>query len=86
MLQRILGVLALVVLFAGTGTPKEEKKAADVVADVARTIGAANVKSVQYSATGFVFTFGQSFQPGGPWPKFLEKLHSHAGLRQRRLP
>ncbi len=76
MLRRILGVLALVALFTGTGTPKEERKAADVVAHVARTMGAVNVKSVQYSATGFVYTFGQSFRPGGPWPKFILKSYT----------
>jgi len=76
MSKRILAVFVLAVLFAGIGISKEEKKAADIVADVARTMGAANVKSVLYSATGFVFTFGQSFRPGGPWPKFSLKSYT----------
>jgi glyoxylase-like metal-dependent hydrolase (beta-lactamase superfamily II) len=76
MLKQSFALLALATLFVGTGTPKEEKKAGDVVADVARTIGAANVKSVQYSATGFVFTYGQNFRPGVPWPKFSLKSYT----------
>jgi glyoxylase-like metal-dependent hydrolase (beta-lactamase superfamily II) len=76
MLKRCFAVVASVALTAAMGAPKEEKKAGDVVADVARAMGAANLKSVQYSATGFVFTFGQNFRPGVPWPKFSLKTYA----------
>jgi hypothetical protein len=43
---------------------------------VARTIGAPNVKSIQYSGSGYIFGFGQSYQPGGPWVKFNLKSYT----------
>jgi hypothetical protein len=77
-MKRGFAALVLFVSFAGTGLPKEEKKARDVVADVARTLGAADLKSVQYTGTGFTFSFGQSYRPGGPWPKF--RLQSYTRM------
>ena len=75
MWRRCLAVAASLAVFAAAA-PKEEKKGGDVVAAVARAMEAANVKSVQYSATGFVFTFGQNFRPGVPWPKFSLKTYT----------
>ena len=49
------------------------KDAGSVVADVGRTIGATGLKSIQYSATGTVSQFGQSYRPDGPYPKFYAK-------------
>jgi glyoxylase-like metal-dependent hydrolase (beta-lactamase superfamily II) len=62
--------LVLVATFAAAGAKKEAKSA---VEDVARTIGAANLKTIQYSATGFTYVFGQSYFPDGPYPKFYAK-------------
>src|SRR5882672_7174616 len=47
-----------------------------VIAKASHAIGADVVKSVQYSATGFDFAFGQSPNPGAPWPKFIEKSYT----------
>ena len=62
--------LVLVASFAAAGAKKEAKSA---VEDVARTIGAANLKTIQYSGTGFMYVFGQSYFPDGPYPKFYAK-------------
>jgi hypothetical protein len=83
MLKQGFAAFALLALFASISLPKEEKKAGDVVADVARTLGADNLKSVQYTGTGFIFTFGQSYRPGGPWPKF--RLQSYTRMADRRI-
>jgi glyoxylase-like metal-dependent hydrolase (beta-lactamase superfamily II) len=78
MLKQGFAAFSVLALFAGIGFAQPEKKAGDVVADVARTLGAANLNSVQYSGTGFIFSFGQSYRPGGPWPKF--RLQSYTRM------
>ena len=70
MLKKSMVVLGLVALFASTSTPKD---AGDVLKDVSQAIGAANLKTVQYSGSGFAYAFGQSYMPGGPYPKFYAK-------------
>jgi glyoxylase-like metal-dependent hydrolase (beta-lactamase superfamily II) len=41
-----------------------------VVENAAKAAGAANLQSIQYSATGSTFGFGQAVSPGGAWPRF----------------
>lgn len=50
--------------------------AQSVIAKASHAIGADAVKSLQYSATGFDFAFGQSANPSAPWPKFIEKSYT----------
>jgi glyoxylase-like metal-dependent hydrolase (beta-lactamase superfamily II) len=47
-----------------------------VIAKASHAIGADAVKSLQYSATGFDFAFGQAPNPSAPWPKFIEKSYT----------
>jgi glyoxylase-like metal-dependent hydrolase (beta-lactamase superfamily II) len=70
MCNRVAAGLALVVLFAGTSRPRD---AGDIVSKVAKTIGAPHLRSLQYSGSGFAYAFGQSYLPGGPYPKFYAK-------------
>lgn len=65
---------AMVALVCGDSVSQETKTAASVAAEVGKTIGAANVKSIQYSGTGYA-GFNFSCKPGGPWAKF--KLTSY---------
>jgi glyoxylase-like metal-dependent hydrolase (beta-lactamase superfamily II) len=60
---------ALVALLAATST-STPKDAENVVKDVARGIEATDLKSIQYSGTGYAYVFGQSYRPGGPYPRF----------------
>jgi glyoxylase-like metal-dependent hydrolase (beta-lactamase superfamily II) len=68
-------LIALVVLAftAVTSTSKDTKGGADVVGTVAKNVGASDLKTIQYTATGFAYAFGQSYLPGGPYPKFYAK-------------
>ena len=54
------------------------ENANDVVASVARTMGANNLKSLQYSATGSYFTFGQNYGLKDPWPRFALKSYTRS--------
>jgi glyoxylase-like metal-dependent hydrolase (beta-lactamase superfamily II) len=49
-----------------------------VIATASRAIGVAELKSVEYSATGFDFALGQAPNPSSPWPKFIEKSYTRA--------
>jgi len=70
MRMRAFALLVLLALLATTGNAKDEGNAAKVIGDVAKTIGAPNVKSLQYMGTGYTYTFGQSFRPNDAWPKY----------------
>lgn len=70
MWKKWLPVLALLTLCGSTGTPKDAKS---VVEDVARTIGAGGVNTIQYSGSGIYSQFGQSYLPNGPYPRFYVK-------------
>jgi hypothetical protein len=63
--------------------------AQSVIAKASHAIGADAVKTVQYSATGFDFAFGQAPNPSSPWPKFIDtqslrSFRSIAGSGRRR--
>ncbi|MBI4459047.1 MAG: MBL fold metallo-hydrolase [Acidobacteria bacterium] len=48
----------------------------DVLRDVSAAMGADNLKSLQYSGSGFTFALGQSYHPDEPWPKFNAKSYT----------
>src|SRR5579864_6848312 len=70
--KRTLLALATAAIFAAPAIPKDAKST-DIVGDVAKNIGAADLKTVQYSGSGFAYAFGQNYVPGGPYPKFYAK-------------
>lgn len=59
-------------------TTASAQDAQRVVSEVTKALGVESLKSVQYSATGFDFAFGQAGTPGTPWPKFIEKSYTRA--------
>ena len=67
---------AVISLLALSGCNITRQNAATVVGDVARTMGADHLKSIRYSGSGYIFSYGQSYQPGGPWPKFNLKSYT----------
>ena len=70
---------AAVVAFAGLLTSGASAQDAKSVIGAASTaIGVDQLKTVQYSATGFDFALGQSYNPEAPWPKFINKSYTRA--------
>jgi glyoxylase-like metal-dependent hydrolase (beta-lactamase superfamily II) len=41
-----------------------------VIESASKTMGAADLQSLQYSGAGSAFLLGQAASPGGPWPRF----------------
>ena len=61
--------LAVLAAFA-LGATATLQDAGSVVADVARALGATGLTTVQYSGTGFTYSFAQNYRPDAPYPKF----------------
>ena len=61
-----LAVVAMLALVGATSA----QDAGTVLDEAARTLGAAELKSIQYSGTGFAYAFGQNYRPDSPYPKF----------------
>jgi glyoxylase-like metal-dependent hydrolase (beta-lactamase superfamily II) len=79
MLRKVVGVFVFATLVAFSGSaqaPGDEAK--QIVQEVAKTVGAVGLKSIQYSANGYYYHFLQGYrvptaQDPGPWPKFYAK-------------
>lgn len=67
MLKR--GLLA-VVLIVSLSSVTMAQDARTVIANASRAMGADNLKSIQYSGTGWNAAPGQSFSPADDWPRF----------------
>jgi glyoxylase-like metal-dependent hydrolase (beta-lactamase superfamily II) len=61
--------LAVVAAFAVSVTATLQD-AGTVIADVGRALGATELKTIQYSGTGFTYSFAQNYRPDVPYPKF----------------
>jgi len=44
----------------------------------AEAMGAASLNAIQYTGSGEVFSFGQAFEPGERWPRFIQRSYSAA--------
>ncbi len=69
-LQLKLAVLAVAITLPSTTASAQ----GSALERAARTMGAAELKSLRYTADGTGWTFGQAYQPFMPWPRI--KLHS----------
>src|SRR5580658_479491 len=48
------------------------------LAAAAQAMGAASLNSIQYTGSGSVFGFGQAYEPGERWPRFVQRTYSAA--------
>jgi hypothetical protein len=48
------------------------------LAAVAEAMGATTLNSIEYAGCGDVFSFGQAFEAGGRWPRFIQRTYSAA--------
>jgi len=64
---------ALVLLSPLAGYAQDGRAALE---NVAKAMGAASVKSIQYSGSGVNFQVGQNFSPDTPWPRFVVKSYT----------
>src|SRR5690349_1090966 len=69
--------IAAVPLFAlvswGAGSGQDAKT---VISSATKALGADNLKTVEFSGSGFDFVVGQAASPTSPWPKFIDKTYT----------
>ena len=75
MLKKAAAVVALAVMLPWVGAAQDAKA---VIAAASAAIGVDQLRTIQYSATGFDFALGQSYNPEAPWPKFINKSYTRA--------
>jgi glyoxylase-like metal-dependent hydrolase (beta-lactamase superfamily II) len=63
-------------LAVSLATPSDAQT--DRLAAVAQTMGAASLNSIEYTGSGSVFGFGQAYEPGERWPRFVQRTYSAA--------
>jgi len=57
-------------------TPSQAQQ--DRIAAAAQAMGAANLNSIQYTGNGNVYSFGQGFEPGERFPRFIQRTYNAA--------
>jgi glyoxylase-like metal-dependent hydrolase (beta-lactamase superfamily II) len=64
-----------VVLLSGLAVAQDAKT---VITNASKAMGADNLRTIEYSGSGFDFALGQQANPNGPWPKFINKTYTRA--------
>ena len=75
MLKKAVAAAAFVGMASWVGLAQDAKS---VIGAASAAIGVEQLRTVQYSATGFDFALGQSYNPDSPWPKFINKSYTRS--------
>ena len=75
MTRRLAAALALVALAVGTAAAQDART---VLQAASTALGAGNLKTVQYSGTGWNAAMGQSFRSDADWPRFEVTRYTRA--------
>jgi glyoxylase-like metal-dependent hydrolase (beta-lactamase superfamily II) len=70
MTRKVSVILALLVLIVAIRDTSRAQDARGVLQAAVKTMGTANVKTIQYSGTGWNAAVGQSYSPAEDWPRF----------------
>ena len=65
-----LSLLTLLAWADGAQDPKA------VISNASKALGADNLKTIEYSGSGYDFAIGQAPNPSSPWPKFNDKNYT----------
>src|SRR3984893_13528030 len=68
----VIAALALVL-----ATPSQAQQGTGL-ATIAYAMGATPLTSIEYTGSGSVFSFGQAYEPGGRWPRFVQRRYTAA--------
>src|SRR5437763_1024327 len=68
-------VLCAAVLLTSLSWTVFAQDANTIIANASKAMGADNLKTVEYSGSGFDFAIGQNVNPNSPWPKFIDKTY-----------
>jgi len=71
--MRVLSILALSLVMASTASAQDARAAID---NAAKAMG--DLRTVEFSATGYDFVLGQNYGANSPWPKFINKSYTRS--------
>ena len=66
-------IAAMAVMLSTAGHAQTNRLAA-----AAEAMGATTLNSIQFTGSGDVFSFGQAFEPGQRWPRFIQRTYNAA--------
>ena len=75
MYKKTMAAIVFLTLLVWAASAQDAKT---VISNASRAMGADNLKSIEYSAVGADFAFGQAMNPNSPWPKFIDKTYTRA--------
>src|SRR2546426_4938637 len=73
MLKKCIGAAVLVTSLSWAAAAQDAKT---VISNSSEAMGAGNLKTIEYSAIGADFAFGQSINPNSLWQKFIDKAYT----------
>ena len=73
MVRTVMVVLALTTMASQSHAQEGGRLAA-----AASAMGAATLNSIEYTGSGQVFGFGQAYEPGERWPRFVQRSYTAA--------
>jgi len=73
MSRKISFVIVAIALISWSVYSQDTKAALE---KASQNLGGADLKSIQFSGTGFIYAVGQSPNPSAPWPKFNAKTYT----------
>jgi glyoxylase-like metal-dependent hydrolase (beta-lactamase superfamily II) len=73
MFKKFIGVVVVVTLFSWAAAAQDAKT---VIRNASKAMGADSLKTVEFTATGWEYAFGQAVNPGSPWPGFESKTYT----------
>ncbi|PYS08152.1 MAG: MBL fold metallo-hydrolase [Acidobacteria bacterium] len=75
MYKKTMAAIVFLTLLVWAASAQDAKT---VISNASKAMGADNLKSIEYSAVGADFAFGQAMNPNSPWPKFIDKTYTRA--------
>src|SRR3989441_2886414 len=78
MTRRVCVVAAVLALIVAMGDSPRAQDARGVLQAAVKAMGTTNVKTIQYSGTGWNAAVGQSFSPAEDWPRFEVTRYTRA--------
>ncbi len=72
---RLAIVAGLALGFAAQGFVSQAEAQTNRLAAVADAMGATNLNAIQFKGSGLVFSFGQAYEPGERWPRFIQRVY-----------
>jgi glyoxylase-like metal-dependent hydrolase (beta-lactamase superfamily II) len=75
MFKKITNAVMLLTMWAWSSPAQDAKSAID---NASKAMGADNLKSVEFTATGWEYSFGQAVNPTSPWGGFELKTYTRA--------